>query len=65
MKTSGESLVMTKLVEDRLPAFSQGSNTLIIGMKLLLNPAMIEKICKIISNKTARFPLGFGEKCIT
>lgn len=26
---------------------------------------MIEKICKIISNKTAKFPLGFGEKCIT
>lgn len=41
------------------------SNISIVGMKLLLNPAMIEKICKIISNKTDKFPLGFGEKFVT
>lgn len=41
------------------------SNISIVGMKLLLNPAMIEKICKIISNKTDKFPLGFGGKFVT
>lgn len=34
-------------------------------MKLLLKTVLIEKICKIISNKTAKFPLGFGAKFVT
>lgn len=41
------------------------SNISVVGMKLLLNPAMIEKICKIILNKTDKFPLGFGGKFVT
>ena len=41
------------------------SDISIAGMKLLLNPAMIEKICKIILNKTDKVPLGFGEKFVT